>query len=594
MDWRYCASCACMPPRAIEPNATRCLPVCVEQYERRCPRSRLYHANDIWLRASLQEGAREQNNPTEQQDNVHEPRRYQLQKQITDGNSQSCALAMLELSPDGRFKVVDPGCGIVKTGQVPNPSLCFPLTNPPWQMQDANTCTLLGGSSCGGGGGTCNSSGGSCSSSSTSCGGGGGGDCDGTGAGCSGKSVMPCMPGVPIDNDDAVICIGSMCSFMVQECLNPRNWVQTIRHWSQIAGSTTADLQGQVAQITTRTGYAASTSYLINVANEEAAQRADARSTTRTYAQAIWMVQQMYKQCFVPMAILFLLPGAIITQCKGMISGSMFSDGGGRRGDEDAATPFPGLIRAIVAIFLIPVTQLTVSYLIDVGNSLTDSVRNQINMQKLVQWADAQVYTTNPRRDDNYVGNTPETLAGEVDPFRARMHAGDQETSVTEREVNAGTQMRELFNTTNALLSQTWIVMHGIQLVMMCYLFLLGPIAAALFAWPSGLGRDLFKGVFANWLDAVTVLALWKFWWCLILLCMSVRLELGGVDPRSQYELYYYSAFLALLTYVPFQPFDFKPGPIVANAIDRATQSLRQRPVNPTSGSGTPPSALPG
>jgi hypothetical protein len=132
--------------------------------------------------------------------------------------------------------------------------------------------------------------------------------------------------------------------------------------------------------------------------------------------------------------------------------------------------------------------------------------------------------------------------------------------------------VQNTLNTVNAMLSQGLNILNAFQFVTMCYLFLLGPIAAALYAWPASIGNSgqgLFKNAFSNWLDGVVILCLWKFWWCIILLCMVVRLE-QGVDPNSQYEMYYYSAFMAILVMVPFAPFDSKPGDVVSSLLDKA------------------------
>ena len=105
-------------------------------------------------------------------------------------------------------------------------------------------------------------------------------------------------------------------------------------------------------------------------------------------------------------------------------------------------------------------------------------------------------------------------------------------------------------------------IISAFQLVLMCYLFLLGPIAAAFFAWPQ-LGRTLFRSAFSIWLDAVVVLSLWKFWWNVTLVCMTVRLESGNVDPYNPFEVYYLIAFFAILLVMPFNPFDFHASAVV-------------------------------
>jgi uncharacterized membrane protein YgcG len=80
----------------------------------------------------------------------------------------------------------------------------------------------------------------------------------------------------------------------------------------------------------------------------------------------------------------------------------------------------------------------------------------------------------------------------------------------------------------------------------------------------------LFRKVFSNWLDAVVICSLWRFWWNVVLICMTVRLQSGGVDPYSPTEVYYLVAFFALLLVMPFNPFDFRAGQLVAYILQKA------------------------
>lgn len=114
-------------------------------------------------------------------------------------------------------------------------------------------------------------------------------------------------------------------------------------------------------------GGGASGGSLINLANENALVPCTAGTIPRMTSQACWMVLKMYHQVFVPIGILLLLPGAVITHTKGMVSqGFMLSN-------EDASSPWEGILRAMITVFLIPATQLIVSYAIDIGNSLAPS-----------------------------------------------------------------------------------------------------------------------------------------------------------------------------------------------------------------------------
>jgi hypothetical protein len=53
---------------------------------------------------------------------------------------------------------------------------------------------------------------------------------------------------------------------------------------------------------------------------------------------------------------------------------------------------------------------------------------------------------------------------------------------------------------------------------------------------------------------------------------MTARLEQTGVNPFDPFEVYWLAAFLCILMFVPFNPFDFKPGEIVSGAMEKAQQ----------------------
>lgn len=311
------------------------------------------------------------------------------------------------------------------------------------------------------------------------------------------------------------------------------------------------------------------TSYLINVANESAGESTSSRAPFKKYSQAVWMVQQMYKKCYIPMAILFLLPGAVITQAKSLVG---FGILGSR--DEDCSSPFSGILRATIAIFLIPATQLAVSYIIDTGNAVTECVVKELDnnggLETIKKWAHQQTYNN---LEDKYKNYIPNNIPKPNDPEIGKISGDKEEQMLWERQTMPSTMMQMWYNTFNQVVGQGLAIINGFQLVMICYLYLLGPIAAAFFAWPSGVGRDLFRKVFASWLDGVVILALWKFWWNTVLLCMAIRLSSGIVtNPTDQYEMYMFTAFMAMLLFVPFNPFEFRPGEVVSHVLEKAQQ----------------------
>jgi hypothetical protein len=127
-----------------------------------------------------------------------------------------------------------------------------------------------------------------------------------------------------------------------------------------------------------------------------------------------------------------------------------------------------------------------------------------------------------------------------------------------------------MFNGAIDLFSLALIVLTAFQLVYMCYLYLMGPLAAAFFAWPTVQGR-LFRTVFGNWVNAVIMLALWRFYWMVILAIMTQRLmyisERGG-QFDLQWEVAVFTCLVGLMFYIPMNPWNFDP----AQAYQAATQ----------------------
>jgi len=310
------------------------------------------------------------------------------------------------------------------------------------------------------------------------------------------------------------------------------------------------------------------TQYLVNVANEDAGSPCASDQVSKTYENAVWMVMQMYKACFLPMAILFLLPGAIITNTKVMVSFGILSNGN----DEDAVNPFAGIFRSIIAIFLIPASQMIVSYMVDVGNSLEYSCQPYINIPLIIMWCEEQVQIFSPDQQGNPIKNQPVVPMA---PWRGKAAGMPVAGAVMEQISGLDGALADLANESMHILSEGLTITYAFQLVMICYLLCLGPLAAAFFAWPA-VGRDLFRKCFASWVDAVVILSLWKFWWSVVLICMTVRLQSGGVNPFDPFEVYYLIAFLCILMFVPFNPFDFKPGEIVGSALEKA-QAVAQK-----------------
>jgi len=373
------------------------------------------------------------------------------------------------------------------------------------------------------------------------------------------------MNGLPMTNSQFAVLAGMAPQAGVDQALDPKGWRASMKQMQQTQTAQGSNQQAQCAESNTDCAFEMMGDTLINVANEGAATPASPNLPFKTYSQAIWMIQQMYKQCYLPMAILLLLPGAVLTQVKGLVSFMILGSQ-----DEDAISPIAGITRGLMAIFLIPATQLIVSYVIDIGNSLTYAVKDHINIAQVTAWAQEQTFNPPCTNNENCIKKIPDT--GIPAAFRGKLASASEKTTIFERQSYLTTNLQNVFNTINNMISQGLAILNGFQIILMCYLFLIGPIAAAFFAWPSGVGRDLFKKTFSTWMDGVVVLALWKFWWCIVLLCMSVRLSSGNINVNDQFEMYIYTSFMALLLFVPFQPFDFRPGEIVGKVLEKAAQ----------------------
>ncbi len=281
----------------------------------------------------------------------------------------------------------------------------------------------------------------------------------------------------------------------------------------------------------------------INVANEAVGTDGSTKAPFRPVSQAIGMVQKMYHKVYLPMALLLLLPGAVILQMKIMISQFASPD------EDSQGGPLGHILRAMIALFLIPSTQLIMSYSIDVGNSMTYSIAQQFSANEIVQWA--------------------------VGMQEAKEAKGKPQDGLDPQEFKDQT-----FQMASGMINMSMgiglLILAAFQLAMSCYLFLMGPIAAALYAWPGSVGR-LFKPVFINWVNAVVTLSLWRFWWVLIVFVMVTRIswlkEIGEYVPNTEWEGLMLMCFMVMMMYVPFAPFELKPGELVDRLLEKAKEA---------------------
>lgn len=348
---------------------------------------------------------------------------------------------------------------------------------------------------------------------------------------------------------------------------------------------------------------------LINVANEASGTGGNVGALFRSVPDAVGMVMIMYKHVFVPMAILFLLPGAVISQVKGMVGRGLSNT----VSVPEAQHPFDGILRSMVAVFLIPATQVIMSWSIDVGNSLAYSMRDWVDIPMILNWCSELSYDPKPNNYDNAIrqpqpqsnygggggvtGGAPATGGGVSGFFNSIINAvlsaifgGDyaigegaavnmRETAThLERQGYMMVMLQMAFNFMLYVAAVFLVIMSAFQITIMCYLFLLGPLAAAFYAWPQvNSGKvALFRGIFGNWLEAVIKVSLWRFYWMVVLAVVTQRLiYTGGGTGDLQWEVAMFASFLGIMLYVPQQPFDFTPQGSFAKAEQVYSQAMQ-------------------
>ncbi len=352
--------------------------------------------------------------------------------------------------------------------------------------------------------------------------------------------------GIRITDTAAKLILGDVSETFSERVLSPDRWVKTAETAMQANHQLTAESTTAVANQTVQTNLNQIKGHLINVANEAAA-------SSDPLGRIIGKVQLFWRTVYLPIALLLLLLGATLTFGKVIVQYGLNVSPG-----EEVMTPLAGPLKAITAICLIPATQLIVSYSIDIGNSLTDTVQNVTNNANVAAWLNEQgAQAVGSQGAGSGAGNTASSgNQGDAQQLMSRI----QNRPVSEQT------MGMLAGSVSMMASMSTSVLLAFQLVFMLYLFLMGPISAALYTWPWGVSK-LFKCVFSNWLNAVINLALWRFWWSILVLVMDARVswlrEEGIYQAQSPWELAAIICFLVLLTTVPFMAFQFNPGSFV-------------------------------
>lgn len=241
---------------------------------------------------------------------------------------------------------------------------------------------------------------------------------------------------------------------------------------------------------------------------------------------------------FVPIAILLLLPGAVAAQVKVIIQQGSPVLG-------EAVNPFEGIIRSIIAVFMIPGTWFVLNYGIDVSNSIALSINDKYkqvfhgDMYKDAQCAHARAFQIrDPNSNENAItppdysgqggGNDPPSWSDvekhsfditTEDPCKqwGSQGGGGQQDRKDEHETMLNSAQRAAINAANAALCGAWAVMCAFQTCYLLYLFCMGPIVAALWVWPI----DSFRKALGSWIEGVVTICFWSLFWNTTILLMA-------------------------------------------------------------------------
>jgi hypothetical protein len=251
--------------------------------------------------------------------------------------------------------------------------------------------------------------------------------------------------------------------------------------------------------------------------------------------------QAIRTNLFIPMAVLLLLPGAVLAQVKAIIA-----QGSPILGE---VSPFEGITRSIVAIFMIPATALIMNYGIDVSNAVQSAIAMGYfqtfgsNMYADAIAAQERAFPENSQsQDDNNIPESPNGAAtqsqtkaagaaasGGTDGGQGYQEIGKFEgqnlnpSVPDEQQTSSMAASRLMMNGSNSMLATTWNIMCAFQMAFLYYLWCMGPIVAALWVWPL----ERLRSALPSWIEGVVTLCFWSLFWNTTILLMACFKGIG-------------------------------------------------------------------
>ncbi|HEY9731366.1 MAG TPA: hypothetical protein V6C89_05605, partial [Drouetiella sp.] len=246
---------------------------------------------------------------------------------------------------------------------------------------------------------------------------------------------------------------------------------------------------------------------------------------------------------FVPMGILLLLPGALLTQLRAIMAAGNPVLGN--------VNPLEGIMRSVIAIFLIPGTYLVVNYSIDLSNSITFTINSEYfrlfgsDMYKDAICAEIRAFPVRGAQENRNALDLPvPAMTPMVNPgglfaqFEGMMENKIEDpcsgiyqapgARADEAMSSSSVAARLGLNGSNAALTASWNILCAFQMAYLYYLWFVGPVAAGLWVWPM----KQLRGALPSWVEGVITLAFWSLFWntaILLIACFKGVGETGCV-----------------------------------------------------------------
>lgn len=254
---------------------------------------------------------------------------------------------------------------------------------------------------------------------------------------------------------------------------------------------------------------------------------------------------------FVPIALLLILPGAVLTQVRAIMAQSNPILG--------AASPLEGIQRGLIAICLVPGSCLVTNFAIDLGNSLHYTVSSEYSriiggdMYRDAMCAEIRAFGVrylsenegslkdvppdlSPRGNEPFAKIEGRLWGKITDPCAGLYLVPANRDDSIMPQASIATRMG--MYTANAGLCAGWALLTAFQMAFFYYLYFAGPIMAGLWAWPT----QMFKQAFPTWVESCITLAFWSFLWQ-ITICL-----LAMTKAQASTGLYMVTALNVLAT----------------------------------------------